>query len=123
MTFASLCFFAATFIASARLTFTVSKDFISFSVANTSGSGARCAKADVAAHKMKSKKLVVWRIESLLPYSGSRGARSWAKYRRVRRLCIVQPPPGSIAYGQIITTRTLQDRIDTLGHAREAGLK
>jgi biotin synthase len=26
-------------------------------------------------------------------------------------------------YGQIITTRTLQDRIDTLGHAREAGLK
>jgi biotin synthase len=41
----------------------------------------------------------------------------------VRRLCIVQPPPGSIAYGQIITTRTLQDRIDTLGHAREAGLK
>ena len=26
-------------------------------------------------------------------------------------------------YGQIITTRTLEDRIDTLGHAREAGLK
>src|ERR1700675_4362924 len=26
-------------------------------------------------------------------------------------------------YGRIITTRTLQDRIDTLGHAREAGLK
>jgi biotin synthase len=26
-------------------------------------------------------------------------------------------------YGKIITTRTLQDRIDTLGHAREAGLK
>src|ERR1700704_1632428 len=26
-------------------------------------------------------------------------------------------------YGQIITTRTMQDRIDTLGHAREAGLK
>ena len=26
-------------------------------------------------------------------------------------------------YGQIITTRTLQDRIDTLAHAREAGLK
>jgi biotin synthase len=26
-------------------------------------------------------------------------------------------------YGQIITTRTLQDRIDTLAHARDAGLK
>src|SRR6266478_2560024 len=26
-------------------------------------------------------------------------------------------------YGQIITTRTMQDRIDTLAHAREAGLK
>jgi biotin synthase len=26
-------------------------------------------------------------------------------------------------YGQIITTRTMQDRIDTLSHAREAGLK
>jgi biotin synthase len=26
-------------------------------------------------------------------------------------------------YGKIITTRTMQDRIDTLGHAREAGLK
>ena len=26
-------------------------------------------------------------------------------------------------YGRIITTRTMQDRIDTLGHAREAGLK
>jgi biotin synthase len=26
-------------------------------------------------------------------------------------------------YGQIITTRTLQDRIETLAHAREAGLK
>jgi biotin synthase len=26
-------------------------------------------------------------------------------------------------YGKIITTRTLQDRIDTLAHAREAGLK
>lgn len=26
-------------------------------------------------------------------------------------------------YGQIITTRTMQDRIDTLDHAREAGLK
>jgi biotin synthase len=26
-------------------------------------------------------------------------------------------------YGRIITTRTLQDRIDTLAHAREAGLK
>jgi biotin synthase len=26
-------------------------------------------------------------------------------------------------YGQIITTRTMQDRIDTLGHARDAGLK
>ena len=26
-------------------------------------------------------------------------------------------------YGRIITTRTMQDRIDTLGHARNAGLK
>ena len=26
-------------------------------------------------------------------------------------------------YGRIITTRTMQDRIDTLGHARKAGLK
>jgi biotin synthase len=26
-------------------------------------------------------------------------------------------------YGRIITTRTMQDRIDTLGHARDAGLK
>jgi biotin synthase len=26
-------------------------------------------------------------------------------------------------YGKIITTRTMQDRIDTLAHAREAGLK
>ena len=26
-------------------------------------------------------------------------------------------------YGQIITTRTMQDRIDTLGHVRNAGLK
>ena len=26
-------------------------------------------------------------------------------------------------YGQIITTRTMQDQIDTLGHARKAGLK
>ena len=26
-------------------------------------------------------------------------------------------------YGQIITTRTMQDRVDTLAHARDAGLK
>src|SRR3981081_707744 len=65
MTFASLCFFAATLIASARLTFTVSKDFISFSVETTSGSGARCAKADVAAHKIRSERIFALLTESL----------------------------------------------------------
>src|ERR1700730_3019950 len=67
MTFASLCFFAATFIASARLTFAVSKDFISFSVGGTSGSGVRCANADVAAHKMRSERILVFRTQSVLP--------------------------------------------------------
>src|SRR5882757_2321406 len=31
--------------------------------------------------------------------------------------------PSPEFYGRIITTRTMQDRIDTLGHARNAGLK
>src|ERR1700674_3182313 len=54
------------FIASARLTFAASKDFISFSVGTTSGSGVRCAKAEVAAHRTSSERIVAFRTESLL---------------------------------------------------------
>jgi NAD(P)-dependent dehydrogenase (short-subunit alcohol dehydrogenase family) len=66
-TFASLCFFAAILIASARLTFAFSKDSISFAVGNTSGSGARCATAGATANKMRSKRVLVLSTENLLP--------------------------------------------------------
>ena len=47
--------FRSTLMASAKLTFAVSKDFIFFSVTCTSREAARCTEPDVAAQRMRSK--------------------------------------------------------------------
>jgi hypothetical protein len=59
-------FFRGDLIASGRLTLVVSKDFISFSVTCTSGSGAGRATADETAHNIKSETMIALRTESLL---------------------------------------------------------